>query len=79
MEARMENELFEEVLSHLNTYGNRYLTEQLIQQAHNGKPDGVLVTDDNLHLFRVYRNTVSPIPYQMVDDAMIYGRTKEEA
>lgn len=71
-------ELFEEVLSHINTYGNRDLTEQLIRQAHEGRPDGVLVTKENLHLFRIYRNTVSSKPMQMVDEALVYARNHKE-
>lgn len=51
--------------------------EQSIFEAHNGRPDGVLVTTDNMWLFRQYRNSVSPNPKQLVHEAMDFYR--EEA
>jgi len=38
-----------------------------IRSAHFGRPCG-WVTTTNLHLFRRYRNTVSPSPAQLLED-----------
>ena len=46
--------------------------ESAIYAAHNGRPDGFLVTTDNMYLFRQYRNGVSPSPAHMVDEAMAW-------
>lgn len=61
--------------------GKRKHVESAILAAHNGRPDGFLVTTANLHLFRQYRNAVSPDPAALVNAAEDYGRTlmQEEA
>lgn len=43
-----------------------------IQDAHAGRPDGLLVTNDNQWMFRQYRNSVSPDPAQLVKEALAY-------
>lgn len=53
--------------------------EQAIFDAHNGRPDGFLVTTDNMWLFRQYRNSVSPNPGQLVREAIDYGADMERA
>jgi len=68
--------LFEEVLSDLNTYGSERMTVESIRDANNGRPDGRLVTNENLHLFRQYRNTVSPAPGHLVQAARNYHNMK---
>lgn len=45
---------------------------QIIEAAHNGRPDGYLVTTANMSLFRQYRNSVSPNPQDMIDEAMLF-------
>lgn len=42
----------------------------MIWDAHNGRPDGYIVTNDNLHLFRQYRNSVSSDPTVMIEEAL---------
>lgn len=46
------------------------VTAESIRQAHAGAPDGWLVTNDNMALFRQYRNGVSPNPLDMIDEAL---------
>lgn len=41
----------------------------IIYAAHNGRPDGFLVTMDNMWLFRQYRNSISCNPQDMIDEA----------
>jgi hypothetical protein len=41
-----------------------------ITDAHGGRPRS-FVTNQNLHLFRPYRNTVSPDPSELVKEAML--------
>jgi hypothetical protein len=43
--------------------------DALILDAHNGRPDGVVVTEDNGHLLRRYRNRVSADPARLIQDA----------
>ena len=57
------------------TVASRRLVEMDIFDAHNGKPDGYMVTNDNMYLFRQYRNSVSPSPRHMVDAALAYAKT----
>lgn len=45
---------------------------QIIEAAHNGRPDGFLVTNDNMWLFRQYRNSVSCNPQDIIDEAMLF-------
>ncbi len=44
---------------------------QIIHAAHNGRPDGFLVTNDNMWLFRQYRNSISCNPQDMIDEALL--------
>lgn len=41
-----------------------------IAAAHVGRPDGLIVTMDNQHLFRQYRNYVSGEAQDLIDEAM---------
>jgi hypothetical protein len=41
-------------------------------------PDGRLVTMENMHLFRQYRNSIDPNPVHMVDSALAYQLTAYE-
>ena len=52
--------------------GKRKHVEAAIYDAHNGRPDGFLVTTDNMYLFRQYRNSVSPSPAHMVNAALAW-------
>ena len=52
--------------------GKRKHVESSILAAHNGRPDGLLVTTSNMYLFRQYRNSVSPSPAHMVDAALAW-------
>lgn len=62
-------ELMEIVRAYVNDKG-RELTELRIHKAHMGSPDGWLVTDENLWMFRQYRNNVSGSAAHMVDEAL---------
>ena len=64
-----KQELYRLVLDHMEKYGQS-LTETRIYAAHDGRPDGELVTNDNLHLFRQFRNTISGAPRVMVHAAL---------
>jgi hypothetical protein len=64
-----KKELYALVLAHMERYGQD-LTEHRIWDAHDGRPDGTLVTNDNLHLFRQFRNTISSSPRVMVHAAL---------
>lgn len=46
-----------------------------IQQAHAGRPDGVIVSDDNQHLFRQYRNSRSAEAQDLINDAKKWKTT----
>lgn len=50
--------------------GGRKRIWDAIYAAHNGRPDGYLVTTDNMGLFRLYRNNVSPNPDHLIDAAL---------
>ena len=48
---------------------------EAIGQAHySDRRDGVLVTNDNAGLFRMYRNNVSPDPQHLIAAAKAYGK-----
>ena len=74
MTKENQHELFETVLSFINTY-DRESAERRIWDAHMGNPDGRLVTNENMHLFRQYRNSIDPNPVHMVDSALAYQLT----
>lgn len=57
--------------------GGRRRVWDAICAAHNGRPDGYLVTNDNQWLFRLYRNNVSPNPDHLIDEALKFQ--EEEA
>ena len=69
-----KKELFEIVLASVNQRG-REVTEKRIWDAHMGSPDGWVVTMENMHLFRRYRNSIDPNPVHMVDSALAYQLT----
>jgi hypothetical protein len=50
---------------------------QIIEAAHNGRPDGYLVTSDNMWLFRQYRNSVTGSPQDLIDEAMLFQEEKD--
>lgn len=77
MTKESKKELFETVLSHINTYGEESAI-RAIWDAHDGLPDGWLVKNDNLHLFRQYRNSIDPRPMHMVESALSYHRSAWE-
>ena len=72
-----KKELFEIVLDSVNRRG-REVTEKRIWDAHMGSPDGWVVSMENMHLFRRYRNSVSGNPIHMVDAALAYHRSEWE-
>jgi len=53
-------------------YPTQTLVKECIQDAHLGRPDGYLVTNDNQWMFRQYRNSVSPNADQLVREALAY-------
>ena len=77
MTKENQHELFEIVLASVNQRG-REVTEKRIWDAHMGSPDGWVVTMDNMHLFRQYRNDIDPNPVHMVDSALAYQLTAYE-
>ena len=62
-------ELFRLVIDYIDTWDTD-LAMRRIRDAHNGRPDGRLVTNNNLHLFRQYRNGISSAPLDMVNAAL---------
>lgn len=70
-----KSKLFRIVLARLDNgrlSGTRGAVSQSIYDAHNGRPDGLLVTTENMWLFRQYRNQVSPSPSHLIDSAIAY-------
>ena len=61
-------ELFAIVRTAVATYGED-ATLAAIMSAHAGRPDDEIVRSDNLHLFRRYRNSVSPNPRHLITAA----------
>lgn len=45
------------------------VVDAAILDAHNGRQDGVMVTEDNAHLLRRYRNRVSADPARLIGEA----------
>lgn len=64
----MNEELRATVLAAIDKYGENLVINR-IEACHNGRLDGYVVTNENLHLFRVYRNSVSGSGRRMVDEA----------
>jgi hypothetical protein len=50
-----------------------------IDDANRGRPDGMIVTRDNQHLFRRYRNEVSGDAAQLMRDAKAAGKRPQFA
>ena len=74
MTEENKHKLFEIVVASVEKRG-REVTEKRIWDAHMGSPDGWVVTMENLHLFRRYRNSIDPNPVHMVDSALAYQLT----
>lgn len=55
-------------------YGQQ-IVESAIRAAHYGRIVSPMVTEGNLHLFRQYRNAVSPDPAHLVAAADEYAAT----
>lgn len=70
---RLYQLVLDELALHRSKHARR-MVEDAIFAAHNGRPDGYLVTADNMWLFRQYRNSVSPSPKHLVDAALAYGK-----
>lgn len=68
MKPENKTALFEIVRDKLDRYG-RDKVIVAIEQAHAGRPDGVIVDADTMGLFRQYRNSVSASGVQLVDEA----------
>lgn len=68
MDKEDQVELFDIVRDAVDTYG-RELTIRAISDSHMGRLDGRVVTPDNLHLFRRYRNTVTPSGVALMKEA----------
>lgn len=80
MEQSNKEKLYRVVLKRLHCGslgGKRKHVESAIYAAHNGRPDGFLVTTDNMRLFRQYRNAVSPDPAHMVNAALAYEASRK--
>lgn len=70
---RLYRIVLDELARHRTKHARR-MVEDAIFAAYNGRPDGYLVTADNMWLFRQYRNSVSPSPKHMVDAALEHGK-----
>lgn len=64
----MHAELFALVAELVKHNDKNYMID-VIQHCHNGRLYG-FVTNDNLHLFRRYRNTVTGNARQLIKDAV---------
>jgi len=53
--------------------------KECIQCAHLGRPDGVLVTNENLWMLRQYRNAVSPSADQLIEEARKFTEVQDVA
>jgi hypothetical protein len=51
-------------------YPTKKVVADAIFDAHNGRPDGYLVTNDNQWMFRQYRNSVSGNAATLMTEAM---------
>lgn len=72
MSEDWKTELFGIVLAGLRSHSPRRARREVwnaIYAAHNGRPDGYLVTNANQSLFRLYRNNISPNPDHLIDAA----------
>lgn len=70
MEKSELNALYKIVRAQLSTEGvSAKYVAQVIQEAHDGQLHD-FVTDQNSHLFRRYRNDVSPDPLQLLREAV---------
>lgn len=76
-----KQKLYRVIRDYMNRNHGPYMQHGMarrIQQAHNGMPDGSLVTTDNMWLFRQYRNAVSPSPSHMVAAALADRKEGDE-
>lgn len=64
------SELFEIIRAWEASKGYNFVFN-CIQDAHFGNPDGRMVTMENQHLFRQYRNYVSADPNVLITEAQI--------
>jgi hypothetical protein len=62
------SELFKIVRGWLDSKNFNFVFNS-IHDAHMGNPDGRMVTMENQHLFRQYRNYISADPLQMIREA----------
>lgn len=69
MQEPERKELMRLVSGWLNEHGDEFVANIIID-AHLGRPDGWLVTRDNLHLLRQYRNSVSGNAQDMINEAL---------
>lgn len=65
---RDHTELFKIVREAVEDYGNDS-TRRTILAAHDGRP-GSFITNENLHLFRIYRNSVTGNAQAMIKEAL---------
>lgn len=68
MLQKNKTELMDIVYHEIVDCGSGHVAK-VIGEAHMGRPGGC-VTNQNLHLFRQYRNLVSPDPAKLVGEAM---------
>jgi hypothetical protein len=66
--SRDHTELFKIVREAVADYGNDS-ARRTIQEAHDGRP-GSFITNENLHLFRIYRNSVTGNAQAMIKEAL---------
>jgi len=69
MNEQNRQQLVEIVNAAVARHGEKTVTWSIVD-ANNGRPDGYIVTDANLHLFRQYRNSVSPNPSVLIQEAL---------
>jgi|TARA_B110000495_G_C23040036_1_gene623167 hypothetical protein len=67
---QLDEELYEIVKEAIEDYGDIELVTQMIQEANLGRPRG-FVNNENLHLFRVYRNSVSSDASVLVNQVLV--------
>lgn len=68
MSADDREELFGIVRAELQRWDPVCVADAILS-AHQGRPQW-FVTEDNMHLFRRYRNNVSANPYDMINEAL---------
>jgi hypothetical protein len=71
------SELMNIVLNAIDANGFEMVRECIAFSNLSGQVDGTVVTDENLHLFRQYRNSYGPT-HVLIDEAA-YGKAPKEA